>query len=71
MAACEVMSRHGVVNLSQVTDWARAYREGGPEALRPRPKGRLAGPATREEELEAENRGLRAEAAYLNNGYVK
>ena len=69
MAASEVMSRHGVVNLSQVKDWARAYREGGPEALRPRPKGRPkgrpAGPATREEELEAENRRLRAEVAYL------
>lgn len=65
MSASEVMSRHGVVNRGQVTDWARAYREGGPEALRPRPKGRPAGPATREEELEAENRRLRAEVAYL------
>lgn len=65
MAASEVMSRYGVVNRGQVTDWARAYREGGPEALRPRPKGRPAGPPTREEELEAENRRLRAEVAYL------
>ena len=68
----EVLSRYGIANQTQLKRWARAYREGGPEALRPRPKGRPgrpdgepSGTATREEELEAENRRLRAEVAYL------
>ena len=52
--------------------WVKAYREGGPEALAPRPKGRprKAGGgspkhADRAQELEEENRRLRAEVAYL------
>lgn len=72
MTRQEVMSRYGIANQTQLKQWAKAYREGGPEALRPKPKGRPrkpggepSGPATREEELEAENRRLRAEVAYL------
>ncbi len=68
------MSKHGIANLTQLKKWARAYREGGPEALRPKPKGRprkdgigSPGPKSREQELEAENRRLRAEVAYLKN----
>lgn len=72
MTRQEVMSKHGIANLTQLKKWARAYREGGPEALRPKPKGRprkdgigSPGPKSREQELEAENRRLRAEVAYL------
>lgn len=72
MTRQEVMSKHGIANATQLKKWARDYREGGPEALRPRPKGRPrktggdpAAPRTREQELEAENRRLRAEVAYL------
>ncbi len=72
MTRQEVMSRHGIANPTQLKNWARAYREGGPEALRPKPKGRPRKgggsppePETREQELEAENRRLRAEVAYL------
>lgn len=72
MTRQEVMSRYGIANQTQLKQWAKAYREGGPGALRPKPKGRPrkpgdepSGPATREEELEAENRRLRAEVAYL------
>ena len=68
----EVMSKHGIANLSQLKTWAKAYREGGAEALRPKPKGgpkkadgQAPGPATQEQGLEAENRRLRAEVAYL------
>ena len=46
----------------------RLYREGGAEALRPKPKGRPrkeAAPMTREQELEREVRRLEAEVAYL------
>ena len=62
---------------TQLKQWAKAYREGGPGALRPKPKGRPrkpggepSGPATREEELEAENRRLRAEVAYLKKPHA-
>lgn len=67
----EVLSKYGIANQTQLKRWARAYREGGPDALRPKPKGRPrvgGGPpraSTREHELEAENRRLRAEVAYL------
>ena len=51
--------------------WCRLYREGGADALRPKPKGRPRGsgakaaPPTREEELEREVRRLEAQVAYL------
>ena len=63
----EAMERFGVRSVSPVHKWCAAYLEGGPEALRPRPKGRPKGarPKTREQELEEENRRLKAEVAYL------
>ena len=62
------MERFGIASESPLRSWCRLYREGGAEALRPRPKGRPrkeAAPATREEELEREVRRLEAEVAYL------
>lgn len=67
----EAMERFGIRSLSPLAKWCRDYSDGGPEALRPKPKGRPPGPPstakpmTREQELEAENRRLRAEVAYL------
>lgn len=67
----EAMAKHAIASLTAFERWVKAYREGGPGALAPKPKGRPRagdGPpraATREEELEAENRRLRAEVAYL------
>ena len=67
----EVMAKHAIASLTALEKWIRAYREGGPDALAPKPRGRARageGPpaaATREEELEAENRRLKAEVAYL------
>lgn len=64
----EAMERFGIASESPLRSWCRLYREGGAEALRPRPKGRPrkeAAPATREEELEREVRRLEAEVAYL------
>lgn len=68
----EAMAKHAIASLTAFERWIKAYREGGPEALEPKPKGRprKAGgsppePRTREQELEAENRRLRAEVAYL------
>ena len=66
--AAEVMAEHGIASETALQRWCRSYREGGPDALAPRPKGRPATeprPASREEELERENRRLRAEVAYL------
>ena len=50
--------------------WCRLYREGGAQALRPKPKGRPKGsvramPPTREEELAERVRKLEAQVAYL------
>ena len=67
----EAMARFGIASTSPLRKWARAYREEGPEALRPRPKGRPKGakaasePMTREQELERRVRKLEAENAYL------
>ena len=67
----EVMAELGIVSLAPLKAWCRAYREGGAEALRPRPKGRPRGsgpeaaPKTREQELEERVRRLEAEVAYL------
>ena len=67
----EVMAEHRVASASPLDAWCRAYREGGEEALRPRPKGSPRGsgakaaPRTREQELEERVRRLEAEVAYL------
>ena len=67
----EVTAELGIVSLAPLKAWCRAYREGGAEALRPRPKGRPRGsgpeaaPKTREQGLEERVRRLEAEVAYL------
>lgn len=72
MAKADAMARFGIASLAPLERWCRLYREGGAEALRPKPKGRPRGavakpkaPMTREEELEARVRKLEAENAYL------
>lgn len=66
MPGPEAMRRFGVASESPLRSWCRLYREGGAEALRPRPKGRpRREPATREQELEREVRRLEAQVAYL------
>ena len=65
------MARFGVRSEAPISKWVKSYREGGEEALRPKPKGRPRGsgsraaPMTREQELEREVRRLEAEVAYL------
>ena len=71
MTMAEVMERHGIASIGPLQKWFRAYREGGPDALRPKPKGRPPGSGgkhaakTREQELEERVRYLEAENAYL------
>ena len=67
----EAMARFGIASMTPLKNWVKAYREGGPEALRPKPKGRPKGSAsppkklTREQELERRVQKLEAENAYL------
>lgn len=63
----EAMARFGIASASPLARWCRLYREGGADALRPKPKGRPRGsaPKTREEELEERVRKLEAQVAYL------
>ena len=67
--ASETMEAFGVMSLAPLKRWCVLYREGGAEALRPRPKGRPSGskarPRTREQELEERCRRLETEVAYL------
>lgn len=70
MSRPEAMARFGIASESLLRSWCRLYREGGAEALRPRPKGRprkAPAPMTREQELEREVRRLEAQVAYLKN----
>ena len=65
MTKPEAMEAYGLKSLTQINTWCRLYREGGPDALLPKPKGRpkKAEPAfsSREEELEARVRELELE----------
>lgn len=72
MTKTEVMARYRLGSLPTLERWCRQYRQGGPEALRPRRRGRPRGarnrpgpPRTREQELAEEVEYLRAKVAYL------
>lgn len=66
----ELASEFGLSSDQLVTGWVRAWRAGGDEALRPKPKGRAKGSGpvkavTEEDRLRREVEKLRAENAYL------
>lgn len=67
MSKPEAMVRFGIASATSLKQWCRLYREGGAQALKPKPKGRPKGavPPTREEELEERVRKLEAQVAYL------
>ena len=70
MSKPEAMVRFGIASATPLTNWCRLYRQGGAQALKPKPKGRPKGavgavPPTREEELEKRVRKLEAQVAYL------
>ena len=57
MSKPEAMVRFGIASATPLKNWCRLYRQGGAQALKPKPKGRPKGavravPPTREEELE-------------------
>lgn len=69
MAKPKAMKAFGLRSKTQIDLWCRLYREGGPDALLPKPKGRPRkdDPAffSREEELEARVRELELENEIL------
>lgn len=70
MSKPEAMVHFGIASATPLKQWCRLYREGGAQALKPKPKGRPKGsvravPPTREEELAARVRKLEAQVAYL------
>ena len=71
MGKPEAMAAFGIASRTPLDSWCRLYREGGADALRPKPKGRPKGsaaqsaPKTREQELEARVRRLEAEKRLL------
>ena len=71
MSKPEAMMRFGIASATPLKQWCRLYRQGGAQALKPKPKGRPKGlgvgavPPTREEELEERVRKLEAQVAYL------
>ena len=72
MTKTEVMAKYAIASIAPLERWCREYRAGGPEALRPRPKGRPRGAKskpkpepTREQELAEQVAYLKAKVAYL------
>ena len=67
MSKPEAMVRFSIASATPLKKWCRLYREGGAQALKPKPKGRPKGsvPPTREEELTERVRKLEAQVAYL------
>ena len=70
MSKPEAMVHFGIASATPLKQWCRLYREGGAQALKPKPQGRPKGsvravPPTREEELEKRVRKLEAQVAYL------
>ena len=70
MSKPEAMVHFGIASVTPLKQWCRLYRQGGAQALKPKPKGRPKGsvravPPTREEELEERVRKLEAQVAYL------
>lgn len=72
MKLTEVVVKYGLSSRSLLVRWCREYRVGGADALKPKKRGRPrkadSAPEptpTREQELEAEVRYLRAQVAYL------
>ena len=70
MSKPEAMMRFGIASATPLKQWCRLYRQGGTQALKPKPQGRPKGsvravPPTREEELQERVRKLEAQVAYL------
>ena len=47
MSKPEAMAHFGIASVTPLKQWCRLYREGGPQALKPKPKGRPKGTVPR------------------------
>ena len=72
LTTTEGMAKYSIASIAPLERWCREYRAGGPEALRPKPKGRPKGSRskpkpepTREQELAEQVAYLKAKVAYL------
>lgn len=69
LTTTEVMTKYGISGAPLLRVWCKKYREGGVQALKPKPKGRPTGSKTKpksyEKQLEIKIRKLQAENAYL------
>ncbi|QBZ29768.1 hypothetical protein E4653_07955 [Corynebacterium diphtheriae subsp. lausannense] len=66
----DLAKEYGLSSPALINHWVWQVNKGGPDALRPKPKGRPKGPArpapvTEEDKLRRENELLKAEVAYL------
>lgn len=64
MSKSDVLVKYGINNMAVLDRWVRTYRDGGPDSLLPKPKGRPR-KVSRPETLEEENARLRMEVAVL------
>lgn len=62
MTWAEAMEGFGIASTTPLKNWVRAYREGGPEALRPKPRGGPPGPPPRGADARAGARASHPEA---------
>ena len=61
----EAMARHGIASIASLERWCRDYRSGGPEALRPKPKGRPKGAKSKPKPKPTREQELAEQVAYL------
>ncbi|AEX72966.1 hypothetical protein CDCE8392_1983 [Corynebacterium diphtheriae CDCE 8392] len=66
----DLAKEYGLSSPALINHWVWQVNKGGPDALRPKPKGRPKGsarpaPVTEEDKLRRENELLKAEVAYL------
>ena len=61
----EAMARHGIASIASLERWCRDYRSGGPEALRPKPKGRPKGARSKLKPEPTREQELAEQVAYL------
>ena len=74
----DAMAAYGIASRTPLRNWCAAYREGGAEALRAKPRGRPKGsggkppaPRSREQELEDRDSALISDMNEAENAYLK
>lgn len=58
LTKAEAMKTYGIKSISQIDDWCKKYRDGGIDALKPKPKGR---PKNNPRFIQVEKKNLKLE----------